>query len=101
MCTRSIQQQLKDTWTVKEMWDYLKSKFIASGWYSKWQIFNQLEEACYFSGKNISDFRLTMKTILEELKNSAIIIKDYITAKIINLLKLKFETYATILNEKA
>lgn len=40
MCARAVQQQLKDTWTAKEMWDNLKLKYTADGWYSKWQILN-------------------------------------------------------------
>ena len=42
-----------------------------------------------------------MKTILEELKDSAITIEDHVTVKIINSLGPKFETYVTVLNEKA
>lgn len=85
MCTRLVQRQLKDTWTAKEMWENLKSKYTADSWYSKWQILNQLEEASYSSSKNISEFGITMKAILEELKDSAIAIKNHVAVKIINL----------------
>ena len=36
MCTGSVHEQLKDTWTAKGMWDNLKSKYTADGWCSKW-----------------------------------------------------------------
>ena len=40
MCTRAVQQQIKDEWSAKKMWDELKSKYRADGWYLKWQILN-------------------------------------------------------------
>ncbi len=49
----------------------------------------------------MSDFGLTLKTLLEELNNSAITIQDHVTVKIINSLGPKFETCVTVLNEKA
>ena len=49
----------------------------------------------------MSDFGLTMKTILKKLKNSTITIENHVTIKIINSLGPKFETYITILNKKA
>ena len=42
-----------------------------------------------------------MKTILKELQDTAIIIKNHVTVKVINSLGPKFETYITVLNEKA
>lgn len=101
MCTRAVQQQLKETWTAKEMWEIFQSKYTADGWYSKWQILNRLQEASYASSKNMSDFGLTMKTLLEELNDASITIQDHVTVKIINSLGPKFETYVTVLNEKA
>ena len=53
MCTRAVQQQIKDEWSAKKMWDELKSKYTADGWYSKWQILNRLEEASYASRNNM------------------------------------------------
>ena len=47
------------------------------------------------------DFRLTIKIILEELQDAAIMIKDHVTVKVINSLGPKFEIYVTVLNEKA
>lgn len=32
MCTRAVQQQIKDEWSAKEMWDELKSRYTADGW---------------------------------------------------------------------
>lgn len=49
----------------------------------------------------MSDFGLIMKTLLEELNNTAITIQDHVIVKVINSLDLKFETYVTILNKKA
>lgn len=101
MCIRAVHQQLKETWTAKEMWENVKWKYTADGWYSKRQILNRLQEASYASGKNMSDFGLTMKTLLEELNDASITIQDHVTVKIIKSLGPKFETYVTVLNEKA
>ena len=101
MCTRAVQQQIKDEWSVKKMWDELKSKYIADGWNSKWQILNRLEEASYASSKNMQDFGLTMKIPLEEVDDLNIVMKEWVLVKIINSLGPTFETYVTVLNEKA
>lgn len=101
MCSKSIQQQLKKSWMAKEIQDNLQSQHTAAGWYSKQQIFNCLQEASYVSNKNMVDFGLTMRTILEKLKNAAITIQNHVTVKVINSLGHKFETYVTVLNKKA
>ena len=49
----------------------------------------------------MSDFGLKMKTLLDELNDASITIQDHVTVKIINSLGPKFETYVTVLNEKA
>lgn len=46
-------------------------------------------------------FGLIIKTILKELQNTAIIIKNHITVKVINFFSSRFEIYITVLNEKA
>lgn len=101
MCTRAIQQQIKDEWSAKKMWDELKLKYTADRCYSKWQILNRLEEASYASSKNMQDFGLRMKMLLEEVDNLNITIKEWVLIKIINSLGPTFETYDTVLNKKA
>ena len=49
----------------------------------------------------MSDFKLTIKTFLEQLNETAITIQDHVTVKIINSLGPKFETYVTVLKRKA
>ncbi len=83
------------------MWDNLKSKYTEDSWYSKWQIFNRLQEGCYTSSKNMTDFGFAMKSLLQKLNDVAITIQNHITVKILNTLGAKFETNITILNKKA
>ena len=49
----------------------------------------------------MQDFGLTMKTLLEEVNDLEITMKEWILVKIINSLGPTFETYVTVLNEKA
>lgn len=83
------------------MWDNLRANYLAGSRDSKWQILTRLEEASYHSSKNMSDFGFTMRTLLEELIDASITFEDLLTAKIINSLGPKFETYVAGLNEKA
>lgn len=85
----------------KKMWDNLQFQYTVASWYSKWQVLNCLQKASYVFSKNIVDFRLTIKTILEKLQDAAIIIKDHIIVKVINSFNPKFEIYIIILNKKA
>ena len=71
------------------------------GWYSKWQSLNRLKETSYTSSKNMSNFRLIIKTLLKEVYDLNISMKEYVLVKIINLLGPTFKTYVTILNKKA
>lgn len=101
MCTTAVQQLIKDEWSAKKMWDELKLKYTADRCYSKWQILNRLEEGSYASSKDMQDFGLRMKILLEEVDNLNITIKEWVLIKIINSLGPTFETYVTVLNKKA
>lgn len=48
----------------------------------------------------MSNFGLTIKTLLKKLNNLSIIIQDHFTVKIINSLGPKFETYVKVLIKK-
>lgn len=84
----------------KKIWENLWSQYMVAGWYSKWQILNCLQEITNVSSKNIVDFVLTMKTILEKLQDATIIMEDHVTVKVINSLDPKFEIYIIVLNKK-
>ncbi len=50
---------------------------------------------------DVSDFDRKMCIILKKIKNQQITIEEYVTIKIINFMNSEFDTYVTVLNDRA
>lgn len=60
-----------------------------------------MEETSYAGSIDVPDFDRKMRTILKKIKNQQITIEEYVTIKIINFMDSEFDTYVTVLNDRA
>jgi len=60
-----------------------------------------LKETSYADSIDVSDFGRKMRIILKKIKNQQITIEEYVTIKIINFMSSEFDTYVTVLNDRA
>ena len=109
MCTDDVQQEflaMKDiskneSWTPKELWNHLKTRYTLKNWSAKWSAFNRLEELDYSRCKSIEEYGSNARDILAELNDMTLSIEQVVLLKLLNGLGASFSTYLTILNEQA
>lgn len=109
MCTDDVQQEFlamkdvskKESWTPKELWEHLKTRYTLKNWSAKWSAFNRLEELDYSRCKSIEEYGSNARDILAELTDMTLSIEQVVLLKLLNGLGSSFSTYLTILNEQA
>lgn len=101
MSMSMMQMQIDLDWTSAQTWKHFKEKCSPSGWSNKWAVMNRLEETSYASCKDIPELQVKINKIQEEIKDLEITLEDYITIKVLNGLGEKFETWVTLLSQKA
>ena len=67
----------------------------------KWDVLNRLEKTNYSSSKDINNLGVKIVKILEEIKELDISMEEMVTIKLMNGLGSSFETYLTMLSQKA
>ncbi len=67
----------------------------------KWDVLNRLEKTNYSSSKDINNLGVKIIKIVEEINELDISIEKIVTIKLMNRLGGSFETYLTMLSQKA
>ena len=101
MCNKTVQLGFDATWLSSEAWSELKTKYSSKGWSTKWDVLNRLEQTSYSSSKDINSLGVKIVKILEEIKELDITMEEMVTIKLMNSLGSSFETYLTMLSQKA
>ena len=101
MCNKIIQLGFDATWLSLEAWSELKTKYLSKRWSIKWDVLNKFEQTNYSSSKDINNLGVKVVKILEEIKELDITMEEMVTIKLMNGLGSSFETYLTMLSQKA
>ena len=101
MCNKTVQLGFDATWLSSKAWSELKTKYSSKGWSTKWDVLNRLEQTNYSSSKDINNLGVKIVKILEEIKELDISMEEMVTIKLMNGLGSSFETYLTMLSQKA
>ena len=101
MCNKTVQLGFDSTWLSSKAWSELKTKYSSKGWSTKWDVLNRLEQTNYSSSKDINSLGVKIVKILEEIKELDINMEEMVTIKLMNGLDSSFETYLTMLSQKA
>lgn len=101
MCEPTIQSLLNAKWDAKETWDFLKKRYSPTGWSHKWEVLNALEQIHYSDCKSASEYGDKFRTALKEVQDLSITMEESVTIKALNNLGSGFDTYLTIVNDKA
>ena len=101
MCNKTVQLGFNATWLSSEAWSELKTKYSSKGWPTKWDVLNRLEQTNYSSSKDINNLGVKIVKILKEIKELDITMEEMVTTKLMNGLGSSFDTYLTMLSQKA
>ncbi len=68
MCTERVQKEFLSVkalreWTPKELWDYLKTRYILQNWASKWKSLGKLHKVQDGDWKNIQEFMTKIRDV--------------------------------------
>ena len=101
MCQKTVQMTLKSESTADEMWRQLREDCTPKGWNNKWEVMSKLEQLHLTKVKNMDEFHVQImkaKTDIDELQIS---IDDYLVLKVLNSLDARYDTWVTLLSQKA
>ncbi len=90
-----------EAWTLKALWEYMKTQYTLKNWSAKWGTFNRFEKLDYSRRKSIEEYRSNACDIFAEITNMALTVEQIIILKLLNGLGSFFSTYLTILNKQA
>ncbi|MCJ1270238.1 hypothetical protein MMC22_010134 [Lobaria immixta] len=106
MCTETVQKEflaLKPltTWTPKDLWDHLKTRYTLQNWTSKWSTLGKLHSIHQRDCKNVAEFISKIRDITSEISDLNITMDSAIIIHTLNSLDDHFKPYLAILSHDA
>ena len=101
MCQKTVQMTLKSESTADEMWRQLREDCTPKGWNNKWEVMSKLEQLHLTKVKSMDEFHVQIMKAKADIDELQISIDDYLVIKVLNSLDARYDTWVTLLSQKA